>query len=67
MTGQRAQVLAYMRKHGSISSWEAFAELNITRLSARIKELRDSGYRIISVPEHKNGKHWTRYKLLEEN
>ena len=37
---QEEMVLDYMKEYGSITSWEAFAELGITRLSAKIFELR---------------------------
>lgn len=46
---QNEKVLKYMREHGSISSMEAFGTLHITRLSARIFDLRKSGYNIGSV------------------
>lgn len=41
------RVLNYMRLHGSITSLEAFANLGVSRLSARIKDLRDSGHSIV--------------------
>ena len=41
------RVLNYMRLHGSITSLEAFANLGVSRLSARIKDLRNSGHSII--------------------
>lgn len=37
---QKEIVLKYMQDFGSITTWEAFAELGITRLSAKIYELR---------------------------
>lgn len=36
---QTDKVLAYMRKHGGINTYQAFRDLGITRLSARIWEL----------------------------
>lgn len=42
MTQERA-VLKYMQDFGGITSFEAFTELGITRISARIFELRDKG------------------------
>lgn len=41
------RVLSYMRLHGSITSLEAFANLGVSILSARIKDLRNSGHPII--------------------
>lgn len=41
-------VLKHMREHGSISTIEAFFDHGITRLSARIWDLRHQGYDISS-------------------
>lgn len=43
---QREEVLAYMRNYGSISTFEAYNELGITQLGARIKELENTGWQI---------------------
>ena len=45
---QNEMILNHIKKHGSITSMEAFAEYNITRLSGRIHELRAQGYNITS-------------------
>ena len=41
---QNERVIAYIKRFGSISTFEAFTELGITRLSARIFELQEAGY-----------------------
>lgn len=41
---QRDMVAKYIHDFGSITSWQAFADLGITRLSARIWELKRDGY-----------------------
>lgn len=41
---QREKVLNYITKFGSITSWEAYSELGITQLAARIFELKKLGY-----------------------
>lgn len=46
MKGSKPRIIEYMKKHGGITSQDAFRELGITRLSARIKDLRDMGYDI---------------------
>lgn len=52
---QCEQVLNYIKIFGSISSMEAFQDLGITRLSARIWELRNEGYVFDETNEtHKN-------------
>lgn len=44
---QKQKVLEYMRKHEGISTYTAF-QMRITRLAARISELRADGYNILS-------------------
>ena len=46
---QADRVLAYIRTFGSITTLEAFRDLGVTRLSARIFELRDKGLNIDST------------------
>lgn len=41
---QRDRVLDYIKQFGSISSREAFMDLGVTQLAARICELSDRGY-----------------------
>ena len=45
---QCEKVLKHMREHGSISTIEAFTEYGITRLSARVWDLRNDGVEIES-------------------
>lgn len=42
---QKQRVIDYMNKFGSISSWEAYSDLGITQLGARIDQLKKEGYR----------------------
>ena len=46
---QADRVLAYIKTFGSITSLEAFRDLGVTRLSARIFELRARGLEIDST------------------
>jgi len=46
---QTMRVLNYMRTHGGITSMDAFRDFGITRLSARIFDLRKLGYDISNV------------------
>lgn len=67
---QNERVKQYMKDNGSITSMQAFADLGITRLSARIKNLRDSGVEITSKMVFKTRKdgttvHYTEYSLNE--
>lgn len=49
MKGSKPRIIDYMKSHKSITSMDAFTDLGITRLSARIKELRESGYNISTI------------------
>ena len=46
MKGSKPRIIEYMKKHKGITSQDAFKDLGITRLSARIAELREMGYDI---------------------
>ena len=39
-------VLEHLRKHKSITSWEAIMEYGITRLANRVFQLKEEGYNI---------------------
>ena len=41
---QREEVLNFMNKYGSISAFDAFTELGVTQLGARIKELEEESF-----------------------
>lgn len=41
---QTEMVLDYLRIKGSITTWEAYSKLFITRLSAKIYDLKKLGY-----------------------
>lgn len=43
---QGERIIAYMDEHGTITPFEAFTELGITKLATRISELRRGGERI---------------------
>ena len=45
---QCEKIVSYIKMFGSISSMEAFQDLGITRLSARVYELRKSGKSVYS-------------------
>ena len=48
---QKDRIINYIREFGSISSWEAYADLGITQLGARIDQLKK---RVMSLRQ--NGK-----------
>lgn len=41
---QRQRIINYIREFGSITSLDAYKDLGITQLAARIKELKGQGY-----------------------
>ena len=41
---QHSLILDYMKEHGSITTFEAYEQLGITKLTTRISELRNGGF-----------------------
>ena len=62
---QEKKVLNYMKKNGTITSYEAFLHLGITRLSARIADLRSHGYNVITTMSG-DARNYAIYSLGEE-
>ena len=68
---QTQKVLQYMKDFGSITQFEAFRDLGIMRLAARIADLRRLGYVIESVIETGKNRYeettrYSRYFLIKE-
>ena len=61
---QENQILNHLKQLKFITSWEAIQEYRITRLSARIYELREKGYQIITKNITENGKTFAEYSLI---
>lgn len=67
---QTERVLQYIKDYGSITTLEAFRDLGVTRLSAKIFTLRKSGYDIVSETEKSKNRYgdnvsYARYKIRE--
>ena len=45
-TTQKDRILEYIRNFGSISSFEAYANLGITQLGTKIEQLKKEGYEV---------------------
>lgn len=45
---QKDRIINYIREFGSISSWEAYSDLGITQLGARIDQLKKDGYEFVT-------------------
>ncbi len=48
---QKQKILAYIKEYGSISTWEAFRDLGITRLASRVCDLEAEGIEIKRTKE----------------
>ena len=68
---QANRVLDYINRFGSISTMEAFMDLGVTRLAARILELEHRGFNIDHTTEtgiNRLGEktHYTRYSFANK-
>ena len=65
---QCKDILAFMKKHGGITNWDAITKIDCARLAARIFDLRKAGYEIITdkvcrKTESGKTKHYAVYRL----
>ena len=58
-------ILDHLKEHKFITTWEAIQKYRITRLSARIYELRERGHNIITKNISENGKRFAEYSLIK--
>ncbi len=68
---QNDQVLSHLKSHVGITTLTAFEKYGISRLSARIHNLREMGYDIASVPKTVKNRygekcHVVEYRLVRE-
>jgi len=68
---QRERIVDYINEFGSITSLDAYRDLGITQLGARIFELKEEGYLFETKPETGKNRygevtHFTRYKFAKE-
>lgn len=68
---QRDRVLQYIKDFGSITSWQAYAELGCTQLATRIRELKDRGFeftktRVNTKNRYGDKTHYDEYRLKEK-
>lgn len=69
---QRDRVLQYIKDFGSITSYQAYTDLGITQLGARIFELKRLGHsfakeRINTENRYGDRTHFDKYSLVEES
>lgn len=68
---QRELVLKYIADFGYITSFQAYQDLGITQLGARIKELKDRGYQfktedVRTTNRYGNPSHYYKYYLIDK-
>ena len=63
---QNQKILNHLKEHKKITSYEAFEKYRITRLSARIHDLREQGHNITSDMIYGKGYKYAVYRLEEE-
>lgn len=69
-TTQKQKIIDYIKKFGSITSWEAYTDLGITQFATRVKELKEQGYKFKTEWESKKNREeksvsFKRYYLLK--
>ena len=68
---QKELILKYIADFGYITSFQAYADLGITQLATRIKELKAQGYEFKTInvkTKNRYGKpsHYYEYHLIKE-
>ena len=68
---QKELILKYIADFGSITSFQAYADLGITQLATRIKELKAKGYEFRTEPQTANNRygkpvHYVKYYLIDK-
>ena len=68
---QKELILKYLADFGSITSFQAYADLGVTQLATRIKELKAKGYVFGTEPQLANNRygrpvHFVKYYLIEK-
>ena len=59
----KSDIRDWLKRGGTISPVRALFEFGCYRLAARIKELRDEGYPIITVMVGEGSERWAEYHL----
>ena len=68
---QKEMILKYINDFGSITSFQAYADLGVTQLGTRIRELKEKGYVFKTVPQKANNRygkpvHFVKYYLIDK-
>ncbi len=70
ITSQKQLIIEYIRKFGSITSKEAYDQLGITQLGARLDQLKKEGFQFETKWEHGKNRYgenttYKRYFLVD--
>lgn len=65
------RILQYIRDFGFITSWQAYQDLGVTQLGARLRNLEDKGYSfstktVSTLNRYGENTHYTEYRLAGE-
>lgn len=60
---QNRKILKYLTQNGYITTMDAFEQLKITRLSARVKEIEDMGIELLRFWKSNRNTRWLEYHL----
>lgn len=68
---QKERIIEYINQFGSITSWQAYQDLGIMQLGARIDQLQKEGYVFKTEWEHKENRYgepvsFKRYYIKEK-
>lgn len=66
MRSQKTEILNWLQAVGKITPKEAIALCGCLRLSARIKDLREEGWYIVTERPEIKGAHYAVYRLLSD-
>lgn len=56
-TTQKERIVDYIKEFGSITSWQAYQDLGIMQLGARIDQLKKEGYIFTTEWVHKKNRY----------
>jgi sulfur transfer protein SufE len=63
MKSQNASILKHLTEGKTINPAQAMSMFGCMRLAARINDLRNAGFAVISETIRKNSKHYSQYRL----
>lgn len=62
---QRERIIKYIKDYGSITSFQAYTDLGITQLAARIFELKQQGYNFNNQQKKSKNRYGEPIKYIE--